>query len=106
MALVPPARPGGVLTIHEALVAVRLGIVVAGGLAGLWCLRLALASGRDRWSYLLLAAGFGLIAFGAVAEGVLYEFAGWDLFAPHTAEALVRIAGFSSLLASILPSKV
>jgi hypothetical protein len=94
------------MTLHEALVAVRLGIVVAGGLAGLWSLRLAYASTRARWAYLLLGIGFGLIAFGAIAEGLLYEFAGWDLLAAHSVEALVSIAGFSSILGAIVRSRL
>ncbi len=94
------------MNIHDALVVVRLGVVAAGGLSGLWCLRLGFLSSRDRWTYFLLAAGFGLIAFGATAEGILFEFAGWSLFEAHAVEALVGIAAFSAILISILRSRV
>ncbi len=94
------------MNIHDALVVVRLGVVAAGGLSGFWCLRRGSLASSDRWTYFLLAAGFGLIAFGAVVEGILFEFAGWGLVEAHAAEALVGIAAFSAILVSILRSRV
>ena len=94
------------MSIHDALVAVRLGVVAVGGLSSLWSLRLGLGAARERWTYLLLALGFGLVALGAIVEGILFEFAGWDLFAAHTTESVLGIAGFSAILVSILRSRV
>ena len=94
------------MNIHDALVAMRLGVVAVGGLSSLWSLRLGLLSPRNRWTYLLLALGFGLVTFGVIAEGVLFEFGGWDLFAAHTAEALVGIVAFSAILLAIMRSRV
>lgn len=94
------------MNIHDALVAVRLGVVAVGGLSSFWSLRLGLHSARDRWTYFLLAMGFGLVALGAVVEGILFEIVGWDLVAAHTTESVVGIAGFSAILLSILRSRV
>lgn len=94
------------MNIHDALVAARLGVAAVGGLSSLWSLRLGLRSDRGRWTYFLLATGFGLVAFSAIVEGILFEFAGWDLFAAHTVEALVAIVAFAAILVSILRSRV
>ena len=90
------------MTDHWALVALRLGIVAAGSLVGLWSLRLGLRRRERRRTYLLLAAGFGFLTLGSVVEGVLFEFAGWDLLDAHGAEAVVTAAGFVLVLLSIL----
>ncbi len=94
------------MTLYEALVALRLGVVAVGTLAGLWSLRLALRSSVHRWTYFLLATGFGLITLGAIVEGILFEFFRWDLVSAHTVEALVSIAGFALILTSIVRSSV
>ncbi|MFQ5871984.1 MAG: hypothetical protein ACE5IB_07485 [Candidatus Geothermarchaeales archaeon] len=94
------------MTDHTLLVAVRLGIVAVGSLNSLWSLRLALRSHLHRPTYLLLALGFGLLTLGAVIEGVLFEFAGWDLVAVHAVEAFMSIAGFTAVLLSILQSRL
>ncbi|HKZ64333.1 MAG TPA: hypothetical protein VJ400_07820 [Thermoplasmata archaeon] len=91
---------------HAVLVAIRVGVVAAGGLAGLWCLRLGLRLGEDRRTYLTLAAGFALLAFGAVLEGVLFEFAGWSLLNAHTAQTLTSAAGLAAVLLAVLRSGV
>jgi len=90
----------------EVLVALRLGVVAAGGLAGLFSLRMGLRSPTHRWTYFLLAAGFGLVTLGAILEGLLFEFAGWDLVMAHTAEAFTEIAGFALILVAVVRSKV
>jgi len=94
------------MTEHTILVALRLGVVAAGALAALWSVRLNLLSQDHRGTYLLLALGFGLITLGAVVEGVLFEFARWDLLDAHTVEAFVGTAGFALVLLSILRSHV
>lgn len=92
------------MTDHWVLVALRIGIVAAGSLVGLWSLRLGLRRRERRAAYLLLAAGFGLLTLGSVVEGVLFEFAGWALSDAHVAEAVVTAAGFVLVLVSILRS--
>ncbi len=90
------------MTDHWVLVALRLGIVAAGSLVGLWSLRLGLRRRERPGTYFLLSAGFGLLTLGSVIEGVLFEFAGWMLSDAHVAEAAVTSAGFVLVLASIL----
>jgi len=92
------------MTDHWLLVALRIGIVAVGSLVGLWSLRLGLRRRERRATYLLLAAGFGLLTLGSVVEGVLFEFAGWALSDAHVAEAVVTAAGFVLILASIFRS--
>ncbi len=94
------------MSVHDALVAVRVGIAAVGGLSSLWSFRLGLPAARNRWIYVLLAVGFGLVAFGAIAEGILFEFGGWDLIAAHTAEAFLGILAFSAILLAIVRSRV
>jgi len=92
------------MTEHWVLVALRLGIVAAGSLVGLWSLRLGLRRGDRRTSYLLLATGFGTLTLGAVVEGLLFELARWNLSDAHAAEAAVTAAGFALVLLSIVRS--
>lgn len=92
------------MTEHWVLVAFRIGIVAVGSLVGLWSLRLGLRRRERRATYLLLAAGFGILTLGSVVEGVLFEFAGWALPDAHVAEATVTAAGFVLVLVSILRS--
>lgn len=94
------------MTEHLVLVALRLGVVVAGALVALWSLRLALRDREHRATYGLLALGFGLVTLGAVVEGVLFEFAAWDLQAAHTVDAVVSAAAFAFILLAILRSEV
>jgi len=89
------------MTEHWVLVALRLGIVLAGSLAGLWSLRLGLRKRERRTAYLLLATGFGMLTLGAVVEGLLFELARWDLSDAHAVEAAVTAAGFALVLLSI-----
>ncbi|HYU07463.1 MAG TPA: hypothetical protein VEM77_09835 [Thermoplasmata archaeon] len=90
------------MTDHWVLVALRLGIVAAGSLVGLWSLRLGLRRKERRLTYLLLATGFGVLTLGSVVEGVLFEFAGWTLSDAHATEAVVTATGFVLVLVSIL----
>ena len=92
------------MTDHWVLVALRIGIVAVGSLAGLWSLRLGLRRRERLGTYLLLAAGFGLLTLGSVVEGVLFEFGGWALSDAHVAEAVVTASGFVLVLVSILRS--
>lgn len=92
------------MTEHWILVALRLAIVTAGSLVGLWGLLLGLRRRDRRTTYLLLATGFGLLTLGAVVEGLLFEFARWDLSDAHAAEAVASAAGFALVLFSILRS--
>lgn len=94
------------MTEHELLVALRLGVVIAGTLVSLWALRLALLAENHRTTYGILALGFALLTLGAIVEGLLFEFGGRDLFASHTAEALISGAGFVLILVSIWQSRV
>lgn len=94
------------MTQHELLVALRLGIVAVGGLAALWSLRLTLHARDGRWTYLLLTAGFGFVTLGTIVEGILFEFARWDLLDAHTTEALLGAVGFALVLLTILRSHV
>lgn len=94
------------MTEHLVLVALRLAVVGAGGLLSLWILRLLLRGPEHRGTYLLLFLGFGLVTLGAIVEGVLFEFARWDLFAAHAAEALVSAVGLGLVLLAIVRSQV
>lgn len=90
------------MTPHWVLVALRLGIVAAGFVVGLWSLRMGIRSQGDRAKYLLLAIGFGFLTLGSVVEGIVFELAGWSLMDSHTAEAFISAAGFAIILVSIL----
>ena len=92
------------MTEHWILVALRLAIVAAGSLVGVWSLRLGLLRRDRRTTYLLLATGFGLLTLGAVVEGLLFELVGWSLSDAHAAEAVVTATGFVFVLVSILRS--
>lgn len=94
------------MTGHLLLVSLRLAIVTVGAIVTLWGLRLVIQARGHRSTYLLLTAGFALLTLGAVVEGVLFEFLGWDLFAAHTAEAVVAASGFALILLSIVRSRV
>lgn len=94
------------MTGHFLLVGLRLGVVAAGALMVLWTLQMVLRAQDHRGTYLLLLAGFGLLTLGVLLEGILFEFAGWDLAAAHTAEAFVSAGGFALILLSILRSEV
>ncbi|HLB67640.1 MAG TPA: hypothetical protein VJN63_04070 [Thermoplasmata archaeon] len=93
------------MTLHWVLVALRLGIVAAGFVVGLWSLRMGIRSQGDRATYLLLAIGFGLLTLGSVVEGIVFELAGWSLLDSSTAEAFISAAGFAIILVSILRTK-
>jgi len=90
------------MTEHWILVSLRVGIVLAGSLAGLWSLRLGLRKRERRAAYLLLATGFGMLTLGAIVEGLLFELAKWDLSDAHAGEAIVSVAGLALVLLSIL----
>ncbi|MEE9236817.1 MAG: hypothetical protein V3U52_03405 [Thermoplasmata archaeon] len=94
------------MTDHLLLVALRVAIVAVGSLTALWSLRLALRSRGHRRTYLFLTIGFGLITLGAFVEGLLFEFAGWDLIAAHAVEAFVGAIGFVAILLSIVWSQL
>ncbi|MEE9236207.1 MAG: hypothetical protein V3U52_00235 [Thermoplasmata archaeon] len=84
----------------SALIAVRVTILMVGSLLTLFALNRYYRSGsRDT---LLLSVGFGFIAFGALMEGLLFEFLGWSLVAVHTLEAGFSVLGLSAVLLAIL----
>ncbi len=91
---------------HWLLVGLRVGVLIGGALVTLWALRLTLRSGGDRFTYLLLMLGFGLVTLGALVEGVLFEFGGYALLEAHTAEAFATAAGLALILLSIVRSRV
>lgn len=93
------------MTEHFALVAARLGVAAAGALAALWSLRMSRHAPDRRGTYLLLAAGFGLLTLGAVVEGILFEFVRWSIEDAHTTEAFIGILGFGLVLFAILRSR-
>lgn len=94
------------MTIHDLIVGLRIGVLIAGTLVTLWALRLALRAPSDRGTYSLLVLGFGLVTLGVVIEVALFQFAGWTLVAAHTAEALVTAGGLALILFSIVRSRV
>ncbi len=94
------------MTDHSVLVILRLGIVGVGAIVTLWGLRMAVQDRGHRSTFLILTTGFALLTLGAVVEGVLFEFLGWNLTAAHTAEALTAVLGFVLILVSIHRSQV
>ncbi|MFQ5871268.1 MAG: hypothetical protein ACE5IB_03805 [Candidatus Geothermarchaeales archaeon] len=48
-----------------------------------------------------LSAGFGLITLGAVTEGVLFEFLGFELLQARLAEAVTTALGFFIVIYSV-----
>ncbi|MFQ5908001.1 MAG: hypothetical protein ACE5JE_04110 [Thermoplasmata archaeon] len=98
--------PGGELTEHPTLAVFRLAIVAAGAIVTLWGLRMVVQARGHRDTFLFLTAGFALLTLGAVVEGVLFEFFGWDLTPAHTAEALIAALGFALILISIQRSQI
>ncbi len=58
---------------------------------------------RERTGYLRDATvGFGLITFGVLVEGVLYEFVGVTLTQAHIIESVALVCGLGVLLRSFL----
>jgi hypothetical protein len=94
------------MTEHPTLIIFRLAIVAAGAIVTLWGLRMVVQGRGHRGTFLFLTAGFALLTLGAVVEGVLFEFFGWDLVSAHTAEALTAVLGFVLILISIRRSQV
>jgi hypothetical protein len=94
------------VTEHSTLIIFRLAIVAAGGIVTLWGLRMVVQGRGHRGTFLLLTAGFAFLTLGAIMEGVLFEFFGWDLASAHTAEALTAALGFALILISIQRSQV
>lgn len=94
------------MTDHLTLVALRIAAVALGGFLAWRALRLASRSSDDRATYLLLAAGFGLVALAAVVEGALFEFAGWTLPDAATVEACMSAGGFGAILMAVRRSAV
>lgn len=90
---------------HEALLALRIGVVVVGAVVSLWALRLAVWARAHRAIYVSLTLGFALLTSGVVVESALFV-AGWDLVDAHTVEAFTSAAGFLLILAAILRSSV
>lgn len=94
------------MTGHWLLIGLRIGVLAAGALVTFWTLRLTVRSPGHRGTYLLLVLGFGLLTIGALVEGVLFEFGGWELLDAHTAEAFLTAAGLAMILSSIVRSRV
>ncbi len=94
------------MTEHPYLVILRLAIVGVGAVVTLWGLRMVVQGRGHRSTFLLLTTGFALLTIGAVVEGILFEFFGWDLAAAHTVEALTAALGFVLILVSIQRSQV
>lgn len=92
------AQEGEVMSYHTILVLVRLLIVALGAII----VHLALRSHRQHRSnaMLLVSIGFTLITVGAVIEGVLFEFLGFDIFAAHTVESTLVALGFTVIIYS------
>lgn len=84
---------------HITLVLVRLLIVILGAIV----IYLSFKSHRQNHStaMLLLSMGFALITIGAVIEGVLFEFFGFDIFGAHTVESILVASGLIAIVYSI-----
>ncbi len=89
---------------HPLLVATKLAVLVLGaGVAGLSFLAWR-RTGERMMAFLTVA--FALVAFGSFAEGVLFEFWGWNLFAVSIVETLFVLAGLSMLAVALRPRGV
>lgn len=84
---------------HITLVLVRLLIVALGAVV----IYLSFKSHRQNHSnaMLLLSIGFTFITVGAVIEGILFEFLGFDIFGAHTVESILVALGLMAILYSI-----
>ena len=91
------------MTLHFAIIAVRLIVVLLGALI----VYLALKSYRKNNSsaMLFLGIGFGIITASAVVEGILFEFFGFSLLDTHLIESLGLALGFSVIIYSIFGPK-
>ncbi len=91
------------MTAHIALVAVRAAVLATGTFVTFSVFWRYLQSDLSK-EYLLLSAGFGLIATGALVEGLLFEVFRMSLLDVHTVEAGFTVAGLLSVLIAILAS--
>lgn len=89
---------------HDVLAGLQIAILAAGGVVSFWAFRLAARSAREPGgrAFTALGVGFALLAVGAAAEGVLFEFMGWSLTLAHAAEAVLTAIGFAVILVAIL----
>ncbi len=91
------------MSIHLAIIAIRLIVVLLGALI----VYLALKSYRKNNSsaMLLLGIGFGIITASAVLEGILFEFFGFNLLDTHLIESIGIALGFIVIIYSIFGPK-
>ena len=86
---------------HQVLVAAKLAVLLLGaGVAGLSFLAWR-RTGERMMAFLTIA--FALVALGSFAEGILFEFMGWNLFAVSIVETLFVLAGLSMLAVVLRP---
>ena len=91
------------MSFHYALVFVRLLIVLLGSVV----VYLTLKSHRHNHSnaMLLLSIGFALITIGAVIEGVLFEFLGYDILEALMIGSVIGALGFTAIIYSIFGTR-
>ncbi len=89
---------------HPLLVAAKLAVLVLGaGVSGLSFLAWRRTGER---LMAILATAFLLVAVGSFAEGVLFEFLGWTLFAVAIVQTLFVLAGLSLVAVVLRPRRV
>lgn len=88
---------------HTVLVAAKV-LVLALGLAIAALAFLAWRRNREPFA-LMLSLAFGLIALGSFAEGILFEFLAWNLFAVRIVEAVFVLAGLSMIAYLLRPRR-
>jgi hypothetical protein len=94
-------NPGGgdLSQLIPYLIAVRIAILLAGGMLTLFAFTRFYRDGsRD---HLFLSVGFGLISLGALIEGLLFQFLDWSLLSVHTVEAAFTASGLLVVLLTI-----
>jgi hypothetical protein len=80
---------------HPLLVGAKVAVLVLGASVAGVSFFAWRRTGRRFMLY--LAAAFALIALGSFAEGIAFEFLGWDLFAASALETLLVLGGLSLL---------